>query len=319
MSRIVRADDGFRAAWLHPRFWGAWFACGLVLLLACLPWYVQKRLGILLGWLAFSLVKPRVADTRINLQLCFPRLDEPARERLTREVFREAGIGIFEAANAWFKPLRWQLRRVRAEGIAQVTEAARQGRGVIILGAHYSGLELNGAMASQFFPLQVIYRPQNNPVLDWLIRARRRRTYVNQIDHADMRTLFKSLKRGDIVWTSVDQDFGLKQGVMAPFFGVPAATLTATSRMARINDSPVMFTQFFRNPDDTYTLRFTPVLDGYPSGDDVQDATRMNAMLAQLIGEHPAQYMWFHRRFKSRPAGEPSPYAKKRKHARRAT
>ena len=314
MSRITRADDGFHAAWLHPKHWGAWLACGLVVILACLPWFVQRHLGMFLGWLAFTLVTPRVNDTRLNLALCFPEKSETAREAMVRDVFRQAGIGLFEAANAWFKPLSWQLRRVRTEGIEHVTEAARLGRGVIILGAHYSGLELNGAMASRFFPLQVIYRPQNNPVLDWLIRARRRRTYVNQIDHADMRTLFKSLKRGDIVWTSVDQDFGLKQGVMAPFFGVPAATLTATSRMARINNSPVLFTQFFRSADDSYILRFTPVLDDYPSGDDVLDATRMNVVLAQLIGEHPAQYMWFHRRFKTRPAGEASPYAKKRKH-----
>ena len=319
MASITRANDGFDWLWLHPRYWAAWFACGLIMLLALLPWALQKRLGAGLGWLAFTLIKPRVNDTRINLALCFPERSEAARETMVRDVFRQGGIGIFESANAWFKPLTWQLRRVHTEGIEHVTDAAKLGRGVIILGAHYSGLELNGAMASRFFPLQVIYRPQNNPVLDWLIRSRRRRTYVDQIDHADMRTLFKALKRGDIVWTSVDQDFGLKQGVMAPFFGVPAATLTATSRMARINQSPVLFTQFFRNPDDSYTLRFTPPLTGYPSGDDVMDATRMNAVLATLIGEHPTQYMWFHRRFKSQPAGGKSPYTKKKKHARRAS
>ena len=314
MARIVRASDGFDPRWLHPRHAGAWLACLLFMLMASLPWLLQKRLGMALGWLAFTLVKPRVADTRINLALCFPTLDASAREAMVRDVFRQAGIGIFETANAWFKPLASQLRRVRAEGVIHVTEAAAQGRGVIILGAHYTHLDLNGAMAAQHFPLQVIYRPQNHPVLDWLIRARRRRTYINQIDHADMRSLFKSLKQGAIVWTSVDQDFGLRQGVMAPFFGVPAATLTATSRMARINSSPVLFTQFFRNPDDSYTLRFTPALTDYPSGDDVQDATRMNAMLASLISEHPTQYMWFHRRFKSQPPGTSSPYARKRKH-----
>ena len=314
MPRIIRADDSFDPRWLHPRLWGAWLACCLIGLLGCLPWFIQKQLGAWLGWLAFSLIKQRVADTRVNLALCFPIKSETEREAMVRDVFRNAGIGIFEAANAWFKPLRWQLRRVRTEGIEHVIEAAKLGRGVIILGAHYSGLELNGAMASQFFPLHVIYRPQNNPVLDWFIRTRRRRTYINQIDHADMRTLFKSLRRGDIVWTSVDQDFGLKQGVMAPFFGVPAATLTATSRMARINNSPVLFTQFFRTADDNYTLRFTHPLMDYPSGNDEMDAERMNAMLANMIGEHPTQYMWFHRRFKSRPDGQSFLYARKRKH-----
>ncbi|MEL0027306.1 MAG: LpxL/LpxP family Kdo(2)-lipid IV(A) lauroyl/palmitoleoyl acyltransferase [Perlucidibaca sp.] len=314
MTKLVRADDGLEWRWLHPRFWPAWLACLLIFLLAWLPWPVQRRLGAGLGWLAYRLIPRRVDDTRINLSLCFPELDDEAREVMVRDIFRQGGIGIFETANAWFVPMSWYRDRIRVTGAEHVLEASRQGRGVIILGAHYSGLDLNGAAASLCFPLQVIYRPQNNPVLDWLIRTRRRRTYSGQIDHADMRSLFKALKGGETVWTSVDQDFGLKQGVMAPFFGYPAATLTATSRMARINQSPVVFVHFFRNPDErSYTLLFTPPLQDYPSGDDVADATRMNQALEKLIRRAPTQYMWFHRRFKSRPPGEQPPYRKKRK------
>lgn len=317
-QRITRADDGLQLSWLHPRYWLAWLACLLAVVLGHLPWWLQRRLGAGLGALAYRLVPQRVEDTRINLRLCFPELDEDEREAMVRDVFRQGGIGVFETLNAWFKPLDRYRPHLNVIGLEHVQTAASKGRGVIILGAHYSGLDLNGALASLFFPLQVIYRPQNNPVPDWLIRSRRRRSYTGQIDHADMRALFKALKGGKIVWTSVDQDFGLKQGVMAPFFGVPAATLTATARMARINQSPVVMVHFMRNPDDrSYTLLFSPPLQGYPSGDDTVDATRINQELVQLIQRAPTQYMWFHRRFKSRPAGEPSFYQKKRKQRRR--
>lgn len=311
---ITRADDGIEWQWLHPRYWGAWLACALIFLLAWLPWAVQRRLGAGIGALAYRLVAQRVDDTRINLRLCFPELSEDEREAMVRDVFRQGGIGIFESARAWFRPASAYRGRIDTIGAEHVLEAARAGRGVIILGAHYSGLDLNGTAVASHFPLQVIYRPQNNPVLDWLIRSRRRRTFSGQIDHADMRSLFKALKAGEIVWTSVDQDFGLRQGVMAPFFGYPAATLVATSRMARINHSPVVFVHFMRNPDErSYTLLFTPPLTDYPSGDDVTDATRINRELEGLIRRAPTQYMWFHRRFKSRPEGEVPPYRKKRK------
>ena len=314
MARITRVDDGFDTAWLHPRFWLTWLLLGLACLLGSLPWFVQRRLGAGLGWLAFHLVPQRVNDTRINLRLCFPEISEDERERMVRDVFHQGGIGVLETASAWIKPVERHRSRIRVEGLQHVRDAQAQGRGLIILGAHYSGLDLNGTAASLHFPLHVIYRPQNNPVIDYFIRRCRAKSYVGQIDHADMRSLFKALKAGETVWTSVDQDFGLKQGVMAPFFGYPAATLVATSRMARVNNSPVIFVHFMRNPDEqTYTMHFTAPLEGYPSGDDVADATRLNAELEALIRRAPTQYMWFHRRFKSRPAGEVAPYIKKKR------
>lgn len=311
---ITREDEGFKWQWLHPRYWGAWLVCALALFLGWLPWAVQRRLGAGLGALAHRFVHQRVDDTRINLRLCFPELSESERDAMVREVFRQGGIGIFETARAWFRPTESYRSRIEVIGLEHVLDAEKAGKGVLILGAHYSSLDLNGAAASLHFPLHTVYRPQNNPVLDWLIRSCRRRIYLGQIDHADMRSLFKALKAGEIVWTSVDQDFGLKQGVMAPFFGYPAATLTATARMARVNHSAVVFVHFMRNADEqSYTMLFTPPLENYPSGDDIADATRVNLALEQLIRRAPTQYMWFHRRFKSRPAGEAAPYRKKRK------
>ncbi len=311
---VVRADDGIHLFMLHPRYWPIWFGLGLMCLLGWLPWAVQRRMGAGIGALAYKLVPSRVADTRVNIGLCFPELSESERELLVRNIFREGGIGVMEVARGWMRSPSLLLKACRVNGVEHVHAAQAEGRGVIILGAHYSHLDLSGVIISQQFPLQVVYRPQNNPVADWFIRNRRAKLYSGQIDHADMRSLFKALKKGETVWTSVDQDFGLKQGVMAPFFGVPAATLTATARMAKVNGSAVLFSHFMRHGDDAdYTLSFTPALEGYPCGDDVVDASRINAELSALIRRAPAQYMWFHRRFKSQLEGQLSYYAKKKR------
>lgn len=312
MSRIVRADDGFHWAWLYPKHWGAWFTCAMIAVFGLMPWGIQRRLGSAIGWLAYHLAHGRVEDTRTNLRLCFPERSEAEREAMTRDVFHHAGIGIFEIASSWFKPLARMNKRVKVIGLEHIKQAAETGRGVIILGAHYSMLDLNGVMAAIHFPLHVVYRPQNNPILDYFVRSCRGRIHYGQIDHDDMRSLFKALKRGEILWTAVDQDFGLKQGVMAPFFGQPAATLSVTARMARINHSAVVFVHFMRNPDDqTYTLLFTPPLQNYPSGDDAVDAARINIEVQHMIERAPTQYMWFHRRFKTQPPGTETVYRKR--------
>lgn len=311
---VVRADDGIDLSMLHPRHWLTWLGLGIMCLLGWLPWAVQRRMGAGIGALAYTFVPSRVADTRVNIDLCFPELNAAEREQLVRNIFREGGIGVMEVARGWMRSPAQLVKDCRVNGLEHVQAAQAEGRGVIILGAHYSHLDLSGVIISQQFPLQVVYRPQNNPVADWFIRNRRATLYTGQIDHADMRSLFKALKKGETVWTSVDQDFGLKQGVMAPFFGVPAATLTATARMAKVNGSAVLFSHFMRHGDDAdYTLSFTPALAGYPSGDDVVDASRINTELSTLIRRAPAQYMWFHRRFKSQPAGGVAHYSKKKR------
>lgn len=316
MARIVRADDGLTLAHFHPRYWLVWLGLGFLLLLGWLPWAVQFRLGCFIGWLAFCVAKQRVDDTRINLRLCFPERSEAEREVMARDVFRQAGIGVFEVVRGWVRPKGSLNRYVTVIGAEHVREALAQGRGLLLLGMHTSHTDFAGVINAPLFGIHTVYRPQNNPVADYIVRRCRKPFYIGQIDHADMRSLLKALKAGEGVWTTVDQDFGLKQGVMAPFFGVPAATLTATARMAKVNNTPVLFVHFRRH-DDTYhyTLEYTPVLAGYPSGDEVADATRLNLEIERLLRRAPTQYMWFHRRFKTRPVkGEPSFYQRKKRH-----
>lgn len=308
----------FNKALLAPRYWPTWVAIAVVFVLAWIPWRLQRLLGRQIGLLAWHLVAQRRSDTLVNIRLCFPERDAREHERMARDVFRNAGISIFETANAWFRPREWYRNRVRIEGLEHLKQAEADGKGILLLGAHYSQLDLGGLICSLFFTVDIIYRPQNNPLIDYFVRRQRAHIYNWQIDHDDMRRLFRSLKAGHIVWYTPDQDFGIKQSVFAPFFGMPAATLSSTTRLARINNSAVMFIHFCRDDDDnSYKVLLTPPLTGYPSGDEVADAARVNQELERLIRRAPTQYMWFHRRFKTRPEGEPPVYIKRTRDVRK--
>ena len=184
---------------------------------------------------------------------------------------------------------------------------------MLLLGAHYS--RFCGLLAILFFHVDTVYRPQNNKALEYIMVRLRLRIYDYQIDHDNMRLLIKALKENHVVWYTPDQDFGLKQGVFAPFFGIQAATITSPRRLPKINNSVVMMVHFRRHATkEQYEMLITPPLENYPTADPVADATRINHELEQLIRRSPTQYMWFHRRFKTRPEGETMPYPKKRRH-----
>ncbi len=299
----------FSARFLLPRFWGLWLGIGLLWLLCWLPWRVQFWLGQRLGALGWRLARSRRRDTLINLRLCFPNWDGETHQRMGREVFGHAVVGLFESLRAWWRPATLK-HHLTISGVHHVIEPLRAGQGVLVLGAHYTMLDLGGLLCSQFFKADIVYRPQNNPLLEWLLLRLRQPIYGQQIDHDDVRTLVRSLKTGRAVWYTPDQDFGLRHGVMAPFFGVPAATVTAQRRLMRMAPCPVVLVHFYRQDDRRphYHVTFTPALADYPGPDEVADAARVNQLLEGLICIAPTQYMWFHRRFKTQPDGQPNPY-----------
>ena len=299
----------FSSRFLMPRYWGIWLAILMLLPMAYLPWRAQRALGRGLGSLIWRFGSRRRHDTLTNLALCFPELSAEAQQQMGREVFQNAGIGIFESLSAWLQPQRFR-RKVTISGLHHLVEAQQQQRSVLLLGAHYSALDLGGLLGSWFFKIDTVYRPQNNRLLEWLITRLRTPIYQEQIDHDDMRKLVRALKAKHVVWYTPDQDFGLKQGVMADFFGVPAATLTAQRRLARIDNSAVLAVHFYRQDDRRphYHMTITAPLTDYPSQDEVADANRVNQLLEGLIRIAPTQYMWFHRRFKTRPDGMSSVY-----------
>ncbi|HEX4937346.1 MAG TPA: LpxL/LpxP family Kdo(2)-lipid IV(A) lauroyl/palmitoleoyl acyltransferase [Candidatus Kapabacteria bacterium] len=308
----------FSKAFLAPKYWPAWLLIGLFWLMARLPWAVQRRLGAGLGWLSWQLLGQRRDDTLVNLALCFPELDDDAREQMGRDTFRHAGIGIFETANAWFRSPEYYRDRISFEGLEHLRAAEARGKGILLLGAHYSLLDLGAAMASLHFKVDTVYRPQPNPVFEFVMTRRRLRYHHWTIPYRDMRLLIKALKAGHTVWYTPDQDFGRKHSVFAPFFGVSAATITTPPRLAQVNDATVLLIHFCRDKnEERYRFLITPPLDNYPTGDDITDAARINKELETLIRRSPAQYMWSHRRFKTQPVGQLPPYPPKRHAAER--
>jgi len=305
----VSSAPPFQAKFLMPQYWAIWFGVLLLWSLAHLPWRAQLYLGNSLGELFWHLAKRRQHDTLVNLALCFPERSEAERIEMGMDVFRNGMLGFFESLSAWYTPKRFN-DKVSITGLEHLLDAQKRGKGVLLLGGHYTTLDLGGYLSSLFFSAQVVYRPQNNPLFEWLITHARANMFKQQIDHDDMRGLIGALKSGQIVWYSPDQDFGLKQGVMAPFFGVQAATVTAPRRLVKINNSAVLAFHSYRSNDTEphYQLTITPELLNYPSDDPLLDATRINGLIEEMIRIAPTQWMWFHRRFKSQPEGKSSLY-----------
>ncbi|MCM2972996.1 LpxL/LpxP family Kdo(2)-lipid IV(A) lauroyl/palmitoleoyl acyltransferase [Larsenimonas suaedae] len=294
----------------HPRYWPTWCAIGLMRLAAWLPWRVKLWVGKGLGELVWRFAKRRRHITETNLALCFPELDDAARARRVRETFHANGIGILETATGWCRDPEHMRHRVAFKGLEHMEEAKAQGKGVLIIGIHFSTLDLGGALHSLFFDADVVYRPHDNPVFETFMTKARRRIFGAAIDRHDLRGVVRRIKAGHAVWYSPDQDFGREASVFAPFFGVEAATIKLTAKIARMTGAPVMPLMFHRNPDDyTYTLEYLPAIENFPTGDEVADAARINAFIEQAIRKHPEQYLWLHRRFKTRPnKSDPSLY-----------
>lgn len=319
-KQTAQADKKpFEWQFLSPKYWGIWLLLAMVLPMIYLPLRWQFWLGRKLGILIYKVVGSRRRDTLINLKLAFPDKPEAERELMAKQVFVNQGIGVFETLCAWFRPNVF-TRTVSISGLQHLIHAQNEDRPVILLGAHYTMLDLGGMFCTQFFPLDCMYRTQNNALLDWFIYNGRTHIFGKQISSRDMRSLLSSIKAGHVIWYSPDQDYGLKQGVMAPFFGVPAATITASRRLAKLGDKDhppvVMALHTYRQTPDSlpkgkrphYHLTITPALDNYPSNDEVVDATRVNELLEGLIRIDPTQWMWFHRRFKNGPDGRTDIY-----------
>jgi KDO2-lipid IV(A) lauroyltransferase len=174
--------------------------------------------------------------------------------------------------------------------------------GVVLLSAHFTSLELGGRLLARQIPLHVIYRPHQNPLIEWRVARLRAKRYGKAISRDDIREMLRSLQQGQVVWYAQDQNFGHKNSIFAPFFGVQAATNTATTRISKIGKARVV--PFFTvRVEKGYLLRFLPALENFPGDSILGDTSRINDLIEQQIREFPAQYLWTHRRYKDRPEG----------------
>lgn len=291
--------------YLAPRYWGGWLIIGVLKLLAPLNMNSQVKLGRFLGSIFYYLVPRRRKITEVNIALCFPELNPLQQKKMVKECIKENAIGLVQTGKAWFGDSESVRPTVEAVGLENLKKAKAMGRGVIIAGAHYSSLDMGAMLGSFYTDFTGIYRANNNPLIDKYMRESRYK-YGNIVAKDDIRAIAKALRNGDCIWYPPDQDFGPRVSVFAPFFGIEAATVTITSKLSKLGrNSPVIVVSFHRKTDNTgYILRINSPIENYPSGDDVEDARKLNQQIENEIRREPTQYMWVHRRFKTRPEGE---------------
>lgn len=294
-----------------PRNWGGWLAVGFIWLVGQSPQWLGIAMSAPLGWLTMRLMGRRKKIAQRNIERCFPDLGPEELDRLVRKHFRALGRMLFETAWVWSAPAKRLDRWGVVENLHYADEAMENGRGVLILTAHSTCLELAGWYPARAVrrPPMAVYRPLNNKVIEWYSVHRRQRFVAGMLKKRVFRNMVQILSDGGILWYAPDQDFGTKRSEFAPFFGIQTATLGALVRLVEASDCVVlpMFTAF-DDESQKYVARFQPPLDQFPSGDKVADLTRVNALIEEHVRQWPHQYWWVHRRFKTRPEGEPPFY-----------
>ncbi len=301
LKRIVAA--------LHPRIWGVHLGIGVLWLLVRLPHDMQLRLGTWLGRVLHRLARHRRRITATNIQLCFPDYSSAEQSRLVHAAFESYGMSVFETGTAWLRGVEHLHERAEINGTEHIKAAQAEGKAVLIIGAHFSTIDIAGALVAPYLSMDVIYRPSRNPIFDQLIRAGRGRYHGAILGKEDTRGIIRSLRNGRAVWYAADQNYARHHSVFAPFFGVQAATIRGTSRLVSMTGAVAVFCSHFRlDGGRRYQVNFSPILENFPAADEEEDARRVNALIETALLHHPEQYLWLHRRFKTRPEGEPAVY-----------
>lgn len=316
------AGDRPLKSFLGPRFWPAWaFWCWLRLT-AVLPLGLALWLHERLGGLAYALAKKQRRVVCRNIELCFPELGAAQIESLARRHFEALGASVAESAFAWFAPERRLASRFRIEGLEHLNAALAAGRGVILFTGHFTTLEICGRPFKRLTPLfACMFSHRSNPLLDEIQRRGRLRSAHEAASSDDVRSLLRSLARNAVIWYAPDQFYAGPNAALLPFFGEPAMTNVATSRLARVSRAAVVPFAYRRLPGrlrPRYALRFYPPPEGIPSADPIEDTRRLLGELERFVRACPEQYLWLHKRFKGRPPPLPDPYRRDRAAARQA-
>lgn len=282
---------------------------GIAYSLSFLPWSTQKSLGKTLGNLhhIFSSNRRHICD--VNLRICFPNMAPKEKKALAKAHFESMGIGVFEMFAIWFHDRKKTISKVTFNNQDVIKKALAKGKGCIIIGAHFSSIDLCGTHMARYIDVHPIYKLQRNPVMNWVMERQRRAIFSKTIERRNVREVIKSLKQNKAVWYAVDQDYGRKNSVFAPFYGRECATISHISRLAKTTKAAILLYDYGRT-EKGYFLSLTE-LENYPTGNKVEDATKINQLIEQQIETKKEQYFWSHRRFKTQVTeGTPSPYEK---------
>lgn len=296
------------------RYLFVWCTFNSLRLLVLLPLSWQLRLGACLGRFAGVCARSRRRIALQNLEACLPDLSPTARARLLRRHFAALGASIFEMAMGWYGSIETVRAHVSFEGLEHLEQALARGKGVILFSAHFTTLEFFfPALAPHCPRLSGMYKAQRNPLMNEIMNRGRGRNVGHLIAKDNVRDLIRELDCNAVFWYASDQSYGGKSAVLIPFFGVPAMTNTAISRIARVTGATVLPYICRRSePGARYQATIVAPLKDFPTADAVADTTRLVGVLEHFIAACPEQYWWIHKRFKGRPAELPDFYARER-------
>jgi KDO2-lipid IV(A) lauroyltransferase len=307
------ASSSAAKAWslrlLAPHYWPTWL--GLILLRVCvpLPYSALMALGRGLGRFIRVLPIRFVRIARRNLELCLPALSAAEREQLLTRHFESLGMGLFETGLSWWGAAERGRQLTEIVGLEHLQAALQRGKGAILLSAHFTTIEMSGWALATRMPLNIMYRPTRNEVMERFLSRNRARRLRRAIRRDDIRSVITALKANEPVWYAPDQSYRNKGAQLVPFFGIPCASNVATSRLAKMTGAAVLPYLPERLPNGRgYRMHILPAFDEFPSDDAIADTLRYHALVEAHIRKVPEQYFWIHRRFKGLTPDYPNYY-----------
>ena len=306
---VTHENTNFKLAYLAPKYWPLLCGVSLLWLVSLMPIAAQQPFGRAIGRLIAKIVPRRLKIAEQNLAFSFPDKSTNEIKALAKLNFEYTGLAVVDTANAWFWP-DWRIQQnMVVDGQEYIDEANANGNGMLLLSAHFLTLEICARTFGQIKPGVGVYRPNKNPFLEYLQCRGRTRSNKALLDRRDIKGMLKALKGGEALWYAPDHDYGPRRSVFVPFFAVDkACTITGTTMLAVGKNTKTYPCFSSRMADGRYKLIVQAPLENFPSRDLEQDANTCNRVIEAAIMEQVPQYMWLHRRYKTRPEGEPSLY-----------
>jgi len=300
----------FQRRFLRPRYWPIWFVMLLSVALAFLPVRLRAVLGDGVGWLLWRIDSRTGRIARKNLSLCYPQMTDGERDRLLREQFRIAAHILLGYGQLLVRSPGHLRRQFDIQGLENVEQAVDEGKNVILLSPHFLAMEYAGQCLSHQYPMVSMVRLHSNPVTDWIVTRFRTRYGGEVYSHeASLLPLVKATRGGRWFMYFPDEDKGAENSIFIPFCGVPKATMPLLGRLVESCRATVIPTLVFYSPERRrFSIEFLEPLRDFPTGDNAQDALRMNRLIEDMVNRDPAQYLWTAKIFRTRPPGEPGFY-----------
>ena len=300
----------FNTGFLRPEYWTTWLALLVFYCFSWLPLPLISRIGEKLGEVSARKNKKRFNIARVNLSLCFPEKSEAEIESLVRMHFRAHMRSLLHYGIFWWAPM-WRLKKhIRTEGFEYIDEARRQGRNIIVLTCHSTGLEFTGIALSQSYACSGPYKPMRNEIINWLVtRGRSRLGTIAYTREEGFRPLIRDTRKGRLLIYLADEDLGSDVSVFAPFFSASKATISVLGRLTRSCDAVVIpCIGYYDDVHSVYRVKALPAMENFPTGDALHDAATMNGVVEQMVMQCLPQYFWTLRLFQTRPPGEAPVY-----------